>query len=34
VLRDDAERYHAIRVTYGISVFAARGITIEELAQE
>lgn len=34
VLRDDAERHHAIYGTYGISVFAARDVTIEELAQD
>lgn len=34
VLEDDAERYHAVYGTYGISVFAARDITIEELAQD
>ncbi len=34
VLRDDAERYHAIYGEYGISVFAARDITVDELAQQ
>jgi hypothetical protein len=33
VLRADAERYHAIYGTYGVSVFAARRITVDELAQ-
>lgn len=33
-LRADAERYHAIYETFGISVFAARDITVDELAQE
>jgi len=33
VLRIDAERYHTIYGEYGISVFAARGATIDELAQ-
>jgi hypothetical protein len=33
-LRDDAQRYHAIYAEFGISVFAARGITVDELAQQ
>jgi hypothetical protein len=32
-LRVDAERYHAIYGDYGISVFAARDVTVDELAQ-
>ncbi len=32
-LRDDAVRYFSIYGTYGISVFAARNITVDELAQ-
>lgn len=34
LLRDDAIRYFSIYGTYGVSVFAARQITVEELAQE
>lgn len=34
LLRDDARRYEAIYGTFGISVFAARDVTIDELAQE
>lgn len=34
LLRADAERYHDIYGQYGISVFAARDATIDELAQE
>jgi hypothetical protein len=34
VIRSDALRYHAIYGTYGISVFAARDLTIDELAQQ
>ncbi len=34
VLRADALRNHQIYGTYGISVFAARGITVDELAQQ
>ncbi len=34
VLRADALRYHQIYGTYGISVFAARDITVDELAQQ
>ena len=33
-LRADAERYHDIYGEYGISVFAARDATVDELAQE
>ena len=34
VLRADAERYQAIYGTYGLSVFAARDATVDELAQQ
>lgn len=34
VLRADAERYHSIYGEYGISVFAARDATVDELAQQ
>jgi hypothetical protein len=34
LLRADAERYHAIYGEYGISVFAARDATVDELAQQ
>lgn len=34
VLRADAARYHSIYGTYGISVFAVRDATLEELAQQ
>ncbi len=34
VLRADARRYHAVYGGYGISVFAARGATVDELAQQ
>lgn len=34
VLRTDARRYHDIYAEFGISVFAARGITVDELAQQ
>jgi hypothetical protein len=34
LLRVDATRYFSIYGTYGISVFAARQITVDELAQE
>lgn len=34
ILRDDALRNHEIYGTYGISVFAARGLTLDELAQQ
>jgi hypothetical protein len=33
-LRADAERYHHIYGDYGISVFAARDVSIDELAQQ
>lgn len=34
ILRDDALRNHEIYGTYGISVFAARDLTLDELAQQ
>lgn len=34
VVRADALRYHSIYGEYGISVFAARDATVDELAQE
>ncbi len=34
VLRSDAERYHAVYGDYGLSVFAARDIPVDELAQQ
>lgn len=34
VLRADAMRYHSVYGIYGISVFAARNATVEELAQQ
>jgi hypothetical protein len=34
VLRADAIRYHTVYGGYGISVFAARGATLDELAQQ
>lgn len=34
ILRDDALRNHRIYGTYGISVFAARDLTLDELAQQ
>jgi hypothetical protein len=34
VLRADALRYHSIYGTHGISVFAVRGATLDEMAQE
>jgi hypothetical protein len=34
VLRIDALRYHGIYGGYGISAFAARGATVEEVAQQ
>ncbi len=34
LLREDAARYFSIYGTYGVSVFAARQITVDELAQE
>lgn len=33
-LRFDAERYHAIYGDYGLSVFAARDVSADELAQQ
>ena len=34
LLRVDATRYFSIYGTYGVSVFAARQVTVDELAQE
>jgi hypothetical protein len=34
VLRADASRYHTVYGSYGISVFAARDATVDELAQQ
>ncbi len=34
LLRSDAERYHDIYGEFGISVFAARDATVDELAQD
>ena len=34
VLSADAERYHGVYGSYGISVFAVRDATLEELAQQ
>lgn len=34
VLCEDAARYHSIYGIYGISVFAVRGATLDELAQQ
>lgn len=34
LLREDALRNYAIYATYGISVFAARDLTVDELAQQ
>jgi len=34
VLRADALRYHGVYGSYGISVFAVRGVTLDELAQQ
>jgi hypothetical protein len=34
VLRVDAARYYSIYGVYGISVFAVRGVTVDELAQQ
>jgi len=34
VLRSDALRYHSMYGTYGISVFAVRDVTVDELAQQ
>jgi hypothetical protein len=33
-LRFDAERYHSIYGDYGLSVFAARDVAVDELAQQ
>lgn len=33
-LRADASRYHSIYGGYGLSVFATRGVAVEELAQQ
>ena len=34
LLRADAQRYHAVYGSYGLSVFAARGVSVDELAQQ
>jgi hypothetical protein len=34
VLRADARRYHSVYGTYGISVFAVRGLSLDEMAQQ
>ena len=34
VLRADAQRYHAVYESYGVSVLAGRDLTVDELAQE
>jgi hypothetical protein len=34
VLRGDAQRNHEIYGVYGISVFAVRGLTLEEMSQQ
>jgi hypothetical protein len=34
LLREDAVRYHSIYGAYGISVFAVRRVTLEEMAQQ
>jgi hypothetical protein len=34
VLGADALRYHGVYGSYGISVFAVRGLTLEEMAQQ
>lgn len=34
LLRSDAERYHSVYGDYGISVFAARDVAVDELAQQ
>ena len=34
IVRADAQRMHAVFDTFGISVFALRGATIDELAQQ
>src|SRR5450759_1858380 len=34
VLRADARRYHGVYGTYGISLFAVRGLSLDEMAQQ
>lgn len=34
ILRSDARRYHDVYGVFGISVFAARGVAVDELAQQ
>lgn len=34
VLRADARQYHGVYGTYGISVFAVRGLSLDEMAQQ
>ena len=34
VLRADAQRYHKVYGIYGISVFAVRGLPLDEIAQQ
>lgn len=34
ILRSDALRYHDVYGVFGVSVLAARGITVDELAQQ
>lgn len=34
LLEDDARRAHAVYGTYSVSVFAADGVTVDELVQE
>jgi hypothetical protein len=34
ILRADAARYHSIHGVYGVSVFAVRDATVDELAQQ
>ncbi len=34
VLQADARRYHGVYGTYGISVFAVRGMALDEMAQQ
>ena len=34
LLEDDARRAHAVYATYSVSVFAADGVTVDELVQE
>ena len=34
VLRADALRYHGVYATYGISIFAVRGLSLDEMAQQ